>query len=577
MTTAERSPWRQLVQTFAPVLRAYRYRMLGGLGLLGIIALLETSLPIWLKVFIDRYVTPGRWSEGIWLLGVYGVTYVSIGCLQYVQSMWMDTTAFRVMHTLRAHTFRHMMFLPLHFFHRQPAGKLMTRVTNDVDALQEILGQGLLSIVGDTIVSGAIFVLLWWISPPLAGVLTLTATLVVVASFLFHTHARRAQEQIRTALARLNAYLQEHIGGIQVLQIFCAEADALRRMTTLNHAYARANVDAVVHYAWYYPTIRGIEILSSVIVLVVGGWLYYQDQLTIGTLVAFFQYVQRFYEPLADLSDKYNILLQATVAGERIQEILNETMDPTYTGETLRLPAAPDIEFSGVRYRYPGQDIWVLKDIHIRIRPGERVLIAGPTGSGKTTLASLLLRFDDPTRGVIRINGIPLHRYGGPSVRTAVRMIFQEPFLFSDTVERNIVLDGDTACRQRLREWLDRFPQNPLLQRIRAQLSKRLHERGQNLSQSERQVIALLRGVLSDPAIIILDEALSATDPATERDLHEFIEAILAGRTVIRIAHRLHTIPDADRMVILWDGRVVEDSTPEEVHTRLERSSYRRS
>jgi len=559
---------RAFLRRVWPYVRPYRHRFLSGLVYLGLLAGLELTLPIWTKLAIDRYFVPGRWLAGVWLLGVYALTLGLIGLLQYLQGYFIDVTAYQAMRDLRCHTFRRLLTLPIAFFQRQPTGKLVTRVTNDVDALQEILGQGILSIIADVGTSVAIFGLLWWISPVLALSVTATALMVVGVSFLFQRYAQRAQEDIRTWLARLNGFLQEHIGGIPTLQVHRAEVQAFRELQALNQGYMQAYVSAVFHYAWYYPAIRALEVLTSVLVLVLGGWLFYEGRLTLGTLVAFFQYVQRFFEPLADLSDKYNAFLQAFVAEARIQEIHQTPPDPAYQGQPLHVTGPAPIAFRHVTFRYTPDGPWVLKDVNLIVRPGERVAIVGPTGAGKTTLAALLLRLYDPTLGSIDFGRQPIQEVDARDLRRTVRMIFQEPFLFSETILQNILLYHDGTARTELERWFRRLQHNALVRGLYQKLHETLHERGSNLAQSERQAIAVLRGIATDPQVLILDEALSALDPQTERDLYELIESVTRGRTVLLIAHRLYTLPPVDRVVVLWDGRIVEEGPPHELLRR---------
>lgn len=543
----------------------YRGRIVIALGFMFGVTGFELALPYLTKVALDDYILKGNWHLGIWVIPAYLGCLIGLSLTEYFRTYWMDMTAQYVMRDVRVDLFRHLLSLPLRYFHRQPAGKLVTRVANDVDAMQELLSQGIVAMLADLIVSVSIFGALVLLNPLLAGVVFLGTPMVIGISFLFRHHAHRAQQRIRSALSRLNSFTQEHISGMPILKIFGAEKESLETMAEKNHAYTQANIDAVVHYAWYYPAIRSIEILCTLMTLVVGGYLFSRDMVSLGVIVAFMQYIKRFFEPLADLSDKYNIFVQASVAAERIHEVFQVEPDHTESGSDFALKHAPSVHIEHVSFRYDDTQPWVLKDIHLTIPSGERWAIGGVTGSGKSTLMYLLMRFDDPQKGQIILDNKPIHRIRASALRSSIGIAFQEPFLFSATIRENIVLDRGPQLDEYLTEILDDWSDIPLIQQIRQKLDHPLSERGQNLSQSEKQVITLLRAVLHNPQLLILDEAMSALDAEAEHQIHQLIEKVARGRTALIIAHRLNTLPRVDRVVILHDGAVVESGSPEEL------------
>ena len=545
--------------------RPYKMRIVIALLFMFSVTGFELALPYLVKIAIDDYIVPGTWSLGIWVIPTYFGCLLGLGITEYFRTFWMDMTAQYIMRDVRVQLFHHMIRLPIRYFHKHPAGKLVTRVANDVDAMQELLSQGIVAMLADLLVSVAIFGALVWLNPLLAGVVFLGTPLVVGVSFLFRHHAQKAQEHIRTTLSHLNAFTQEHISGLPVLRLYAAEKESISTMHRRNLAYTQANIEAVVHYAWYYPAIRSIEIITTLLTLVVGGWLFIRGHVTLGIIVAFIQYIKRFFEPLADLSDKYNIFVQASVAAGRIYDIFQQKPDHTYRGQSIVLKRPPEVRIQQLYFRYHEDQSWVLKNINLTIPAGERWAIGGVTGAGKSTLMRLLLRFEDPQKGTITLNGYPLQQVRADALRSTIGIAFQEPFLFSATVRENIVLERDPSLNNRLEKLLREWEDIPIVRKIRSKLDLPLTERGQNLSQSERQVITLLRAVLHDPHLVILDEAMSALDAEAEHQIHTLIEKVVRGRTVLIIAHRLNTLPRVDRVVILHDGTIVESGHPEEL------------
>ena len=565
--TRREFPWGA-VRMLGRYLLPYRKRILISLILMLGVTGFELVLPYLLKVALDAYILPGRWREGWWIFPTYLGCLIALALSEYLNAYTMELSAQWMMRDVRVDLFHHLLHLPMSYYHRQPAGKLVTRVTNDVDALQELLSQGIIAILADIFVSLSIFIALLLLSPRLTLVVAACAPFVVLISKVFHTRAHRAQERIRTGLARLNAFVQEQIAGIHLVQLYRAERSSYQSMWALNHAYRSANVEAVVHYAWYYPAIRSVEVLTSILTIMAGGYLYARGAVTLGVIVAFLQYIKRFFEPLADLSDKYNIFVQAGVAAGRIQSLFGHPRDPAYEGASYTGDRPPAVRFRGVSFRYGEHQPWALQNLNLTLPPASRWAIGGVTGSGKTTLMSLLLRFYEPTRGTIELNGQPLNRYSAASLRRQFGFAFQEPFLFSTTVRRNITLDRGGDCERRLEALLEAWRTNPLIRHVRTRMDLPVRERGRNLAQSEKQVIALLRALVHDPKFLVLDEAMSALDVTAEHDLHRLIQQAMEGRTVVLIAHRLSTLPEVDGVILLHEGTLVEMGHPDELMER---------
>lgn len=549
-------------------LRPFQGRIILSVILMLLVTGFELLLPYLLKVALDEYILPGRWQAGLWIFPTYFFGLMGLTLSTYFNTYWMDLNAQFVMRDVRVNLFRHLLHLPLGYFYRQPTGKLVTRVTHDVDALQELLSQGVVAIMADLFVSVAILMALFKLSPILTGVVLTCAPLVVYLSAVFHRRARNAQDEIRTWLARLNSFLQEQVSGMHLVQLYRAEQDSYTTMEKLNRGYGKANVRAVVHYAWYYPAIRSVEILSTLLTLFVGGYLFHQGRVTLGIIVAFFQYINRFFEPLADLSDKYNIIVQASVAAERIHRAFQESRDPLEKGPDLDQWISPELQIRGLTYRYNENQPWVLKNVDLDFHAGSRYAIAGMTGAGKSTLMSLLLHFYKPESGVIRLNGHLSSEYNAPSIRRHIGVAFQEPFLFSTSIRDNILLGRNHGLKCKLDKLLETWGENPLIRTFAARLDEEVSERGRNLSQSEKQLVTLLRAVVHDPEVLILDEAMSALDAESEHQLHELIREAMKNRTVIIIGHRLSTLPDVDQVIMLHDGEIIERGTPNDLLAR---------
>ncbi|MEM9554522.1 MAG: ABC transporter ATP-binding protein [Acidobacteriota bacterium] len=483
----------------------------------------------------------------------------------YAQSYVMQLMGQRIMFDLRRDVFDHLQRLPVRYFDRRPVGRLVTRATTDIESLNEVFTAGLVSIFGDIVLLGGIVTVLFLLDWRLAVVSFAILPLLFLLTLWFKGRARRSYREVRVKIARINAFLQEHIGGMSVVQLFAAERRALREFDQVNDEHRAANVRAIVYYAIYFPAIELITAIGLALIVWYGGGQILRGTLSIGALVAFLQYAQRFYQPLADLSEKYNILQAAMASSERIFELLDAEPEIVSPPDAYR----PDrvegrVELDSVRFAYiPGEP--VLHDLSLRIEPGETVAVVGHTGAGKSTLANLMLRFYDIDDGAVRIDGIDVRQWDLERLRRSMAMVLQDVFLFAGDLAYNIRLGHNEISDQRLRRAAAEVQALELIESLPQGFSTEVQERGAGLSTGQKQLIAFARALAFDPEILILDEATASVDSETEMRIQQALERLLANRTSLVIAHRLSTIQRADRIVVLHKGAVREEGTHQEL------------
>ncbi|MFQ5527801.1 MAG: ABC transporter ATP-binding protein [Thermoanaerobaculia bacterium] len=504
--------------------------------------------------------------EGLAAIGA--VYLLSLGltfCVLYLQGLIMQFMGQYIMYDLRIEIFAKLQRLPVSFFDRTPVGRLVTRVTNDIDALNELFTAGLVSIFGDVFLLGGIVCVLFWFNWKLALVTFAILPLLFLLTFWFKLRARQSYRDVRVRLAAINSFLQENITGMSIVQLFNRERAALAEFKEINADHRDANVRAIFYYAVYFPSVELITALGIALVLWYGGGQVIAGALSLGALVAFLQYAQRFYQPLADLSEKYNILQAAMAASERVFELVDH--DPEIQSPTgAHNPGSVDgeIEFRNVEFSYnPGEP--VLHDVSFRVAPGETVAVVGHTGAGKSTLASLVQRFYDVDSGAVLVDGADVRRWQLPRLRTAVGVVLQDVFLFSGTVGENIRLGNPEIDDQRLRWAAREVHALEFIESLQDGFDAVVRERGAGLSVGQKQLIAFARALAFDPSILILDEATSSIDTETERLIQLGLETLLADRTSLVIAHRLSTIRRADRILVLHKGHLCEQGSHDEL------------
>jgi ATP-binding cassette subfamily B multidrug efflux pump len=559
----------RLVRRLLRYLGPYRRDLALSLALLLAIGLLELVGPYLTGVAIDRFLTTGQW-EGLGPLALLylGVLLLLFG-LRYVQTYLLNRTGQRAMHDLRVELFAHLQRMGLRFFDRHPVGALMTRLTNDIEALNEALTSGVVAVLGDVITMVGISVVLVLLDWRLALITFLCLPLLYASSHWIQQRLRDSYRTIRVRLARLNANVQEAISGLAVIQLFGQERRALERFDALNRDHLAASQRSVLYFSLLFPVVGAVGAVATAAIVWYGGGQVLQGTLTLGVLVAFVQYLHRFYEPIRDLAEKYNIMQQAMTAAERIFGLLDQEPD-------IRDPARPrplvaprgEIVFEHVWFAYEGEH-WVLRDIALRIAPGERVAFVGATGAGKTSLISLLARFYDPQRGRILLDGVDLRELDQATLRHQLGIVLQDPFLFAGTLAHNIRLNDPTIDDARVREAARRVGAAAFIERLPGGYEHVVRERGAGLSTGQKQLIAFARALAHDPRVLlVLDEATSSVDAETEARISAALRELGRGRTVIAIAHRLSTVQEMDRIVVLHKGRVAEQGTHAELLAR---------
>ncbi|HVR38365.1 MAG TPA: ABC transporter ATP-binding protein [Thermoanaerobaculia bacterium] len=577
-----RLTWRLL-----KYLRPYKTRASFSVVLVIVSSILELAGPAITAVAIDLFVKPiagaktigisariGEWltahhlaldpMSGINLAaGLFLLTLVAGFGVLYTQMVLMNLMGQYIMYDLRKQIFGHLQRLDVQFFDRNPVGRLMTRVTTDVDALNELFTAGFVAIFGDIFVLAGIIGVLFWMNWRLALVLFSITPFIVLVTLWFRRGARVTYRQVRTRIAAINAFLQEHISGMSTVQLFNREEKEAAKFEELNARHRQANVDSIFYYSVFYPVIELIQTFGIALIVWYGGGSVIQGTLSIGALTAFFQYAQRFYEPISDLSEKYNILQAAMAASERIFKLLDTEVKVKDEGD-LDTKTLESIEFRDVCFAY-NEPEWVLKNVSFRVARGERVALVGHTGAGKTTITALLLRFYEPQRGEILINGVDIRRYKLAALRRLFAIVQQDFFLFTGDVTQNISLGDPGVTEQAVRNAAVRVQADRFISRLPLQYASPVRERGAGLSVGEKQLLSFARALAFNPPVLILDEATSSIDTETERLIQEAIQTLLEGRTSIVIAHRLSTIRSADTILVFHHGEIRERGTHEQL------------
>ncbi len=557
----------RLMRRLLGYLRPYRGQVWLAGAVVMVDALAQLAGPMLTKEAIDRGIRRHDLVRLDQVAVLYlAVLLVSFG-LGYVQNQIMQRVGQRVMMDLRVAIFRQLQRLPLSFFDRNPVGRLMTRVTNDVDVLNELVTAGVVALFANVFALVGILVVMWRLNAELLGVAFSVVPLIFLVTLTFRIKVRRSFRDVRTRLAHLNAFLNENLTGMATVQLLNRQERNHAEFRAVNAGHRDANLQANFYHAIFFPVLELVSALAVSLIVWYGGRQVMWTGITLGTLVAFIQYTQRFFRPISDLSEKYNILQQAMASSERIFDLLDTPADPAAAPPAAGGPAGPDrpgegafrgrIEFDGVTFAYDGETR-VLEDVSFVVEPGEKVALVGATGSGKTTAVSLLMGFYQPQHGVIRVDGRPLAEWDIRGLRRHIGLVLQDPFLFSGSIASNLALADATLPRESIVRAAREVHADRFIERLPGGYDAEVHERGATFSAGERQLLAFARALAADPGVLVLDEATSSVDTQTEALIQDGLRRLMSGRTSLVIAHRLSTIQDVDRIVVLHHGRVRE-------------------
>jgi ATP-binding cassette subfamily B multidrug efflux pump len=526
--------------------------------------LLIATQPYFTKSAVDDFITPKN-VDGVWLfaLAFFGV-FLFRFMFSYAQEVLLNHVGQRVMFDIRTELFTKLQKQEIAYFDQYPVGRTMTRLTGDVDALNELFTSGVIDVLGDLVIIFAIVGIMFWLDWKLALVSLITIPLLFTATNWFRKHARVGFDRVRTRNAKLNAFLQEYISGAQTVQLFNAEAKAKGRFRAINDDYRNANIETIYYYAVFYPLVDFIGSVGIALVIVafgfeiLGGFSSAGAGLTVGVLAAFIQYSLQLFQPIRDLSDKFNVLQAAIVASHRIFILLDRDVEITSPPEPkMKGKARGEIVFENVWFAYKNED-WVLKDVSFKVAPGESIALVGHTGSGKTTVTNLLMRFYDVQKGRILLDGVDVRDWDLHDLRSNFAVVLQDVFLFSGTIENNIKLGNADIGRERVEWAAGEVHADEFIQKLAGGYGSVVKERGAGLSVGQKQLISFARALAFDPKLLILDEATSSIDTETEQLIQRAVDRVMEGRTSLVVAHRLSTIQRCDRIIVLHHGELRE-------------------
>jgi ATP-binding cassette, subfamily B, multidrug efflux pump len=526
---------------------------------------LSVVQPYLTKIAIDRYIRTNNYAGLSQIAVLYTLSLIFVFGLSFGETWLINLMGQKIMRDLRMEIFQRLQSLDVSFFDQNPVGRLMTRVTTDVDALNELFTAGVISVFEDVFVLSGIILTLFILNYKLALAIVAILPLLILVTFLFKIKVRDSYRRVRTAIARINAFLQENITGAAVVHIFGQEKKQYQRFTHINREHLDANLQSIFYYSIFYPLLECISALAIALIIWYGGIQALGGALTLGTLVAFIQYTDRFFRPISDLSEKYTILQSAMAASERIFNLLDTTPSiGSPPNPIARVVHKGSIEFRNVHFAYK-QGEPVLHGISFQADPGEKIAVVGATGAGKSTIIALLNRFYDVQQGEILIDGEDIRDYDLQGLRRSIGIVLQDVFLFSGSISENIRLGNKDISDEQLEKAAETVHASQFIRKLDGQFAAEIGERGASLSVGQKQLLAFARALAYDPKILVLDEATSSIDTETELMIREALSKLMAGRTSIIIAHRLSTVQNADRIIVLHRGRIREMGAHQEL------------
>ena len=572
----------RIIRRLIAYMRPYKWMVLFALILTLAVAPFEAAPPYLFSIGVDRYIVPAVNHAIPFDVGMHGLLMVTLAFLaalmlsfavQYVQVRVMQDVGQKTMYDLRREIFHHLQLLPMAYYDKSPVGRLVTRVTTDVDALNDLFASGVVAMLNDAFLLVLFVAILLKMNWRLALATFSVLPLIGLSTYLFRNKARDGNRRIRTAIARINSFLNEHISGMAIVQLFNREKRSQKDFSDLNRVHMEAYKDVIFAFALFYPAVEFFSTAAIALIFWFGGLRVIVGAVQVGVVIAFMQYAQRFFRPIQDLSEKFNILQSATAASERIFKLLDEPLPAPNPSARQVINPRGEIEFRNVWFAYrgganPSEEDWVLRDVSFRLQPGQTAAIVGHTGAGKTTVVQLLLRFYEIQRGQILLDDTDIREFDVQSLRRQFGIVLQDPFLFTGTLESNVRLGTEEVTRADVESALREVGLGPLIASLPKGVETDVTERGSTLSVGQRQLVSFARALAHNPRFLILDEATSSVDTKTELMIRDALDRLLTGRTSLVIAHRLSTIQHANAILVFHKGRLREYGSHQDLLTQ---------
>jgi len=555
----------KLMKRLLQYVKPYKKYVLLAILLNILVAALGPLRPYLGKIAVDDYIANKNYEGLIIICAILLASLMFQAVVQYFLTYYTEFMGQKIIYDLRVQIFSHVQKLALRYFDKTPIGRTVTRVTNDVESLNEMFSSGIVAVFSDIFVIIWIFIFMFLMSWDLSLVTLSVLPALFYATFLFRRKVREAYRDVRYHLARLNSYMQEHVTGMNIVQIFAKEKKELKNFSAINNDHRNANVQSVFYYAVFFPFVELLSAVSVGLIIWYGGGEVIQGTLTLGVLFAFLQYTEMFWRPVRDLSEKYNILQTAMASSERIFKLLDNDsiIKNPYSPQSIS-EVKGEIKFNNVWFAYnPGE--YVLKNVSFEIKPGETVAIVGATGAGKTSIINILTRFYDIEKGSITLDGIDIRELDKRELRKYISIVLQDVFIFSGTIKSNISLGSFTITEERIIDSATIVGADKFISQLPNKYDEEVKEKGATLSVGQKQLISFARALAYNPQILILDEATSSVDTETEILIQKAIEKLLEARTSIVIAHRLSTIQNADKILVMHKGELKETGTHQEL------------